>query len=98
MKQAVSNNSDILRGMDAKGLGTVIYLNFLFLQADLSMKFYLYFLLRQINTIQVLLIKFLIAFCCFMVLGTDLKNKKTTKQEFHQENYCFLVEQFYMGQ
>ena len=27
-------------------------------------------------------------------LGTDLQNKKTPKQEFHQEYSSFLVEQF----
>ena len=26
--------------------------------------------------------------------GADLKNNKTTKQESHQEYYCFLAEQF----
>ena len=34
----------------------------------------------------------------FRVLLSDLKNEKTTKQEFHQEHYCFLVERFYLGQ
>ena len=28
--------------------------------------------------------------------GVDFKNNYTTKQQFHQEYSCFLVEQFYL--
>ena len=34
----------------------------------------------------------------FSVQGADFKNNKTTKQESHQEYYCFLVVQFYLDQ
>ena len=32
------------------------------------------------------------------VLGAAFKNNITTKQESHQEYYCFFVEQFYLDQ
>ena len=45
-----------------------------------------------------LLMLLILIYATHIALGADFKNKQTRKQESHQEYYCFLLEQFYLGQ
>ena len=62
---------------------------------------YLYVICMSVFYLAKSIVNHFVSFCVFYNLvntGNGFKNKKTPKQELHQEYFCFLDEQFYFDQ